>query len=97
MWQAAYADGAWTASVGAIFNLNTGASRKTSGLTGQALVIATALQTYGAIVMEVGPKYFQLEGEPSATCWNAADLAELSAIPTSAFEVVETGAVNNGP
>lgn len=67
-----------------------------SRFTGQALTIAKAGKKFGFIVMDGGPRLFQLEGE-TGTCWNARELAELHAIPTSALEVVETGRVITPP
>ena len=63
-----------------------------ASLTGQALIIATALQRYGGIVKDVGQTGFSLEGE-TGTCWNAKDLAQLDNIPVSDLEVLNTGAV----
>jgi len=68
------------------------ASYNLSRFTGQALTIARAGKQFGFIVMDGAPRHFQLEGE-TGTCWNARELAELNAIPTSALEVVETGRV----
>ena len=68
-------------------------SYDTSRLTGQAHIIAVALQRYGAFVTDTGPKYLQLEGEPSSTCWNDSELAELDTIQNTDLEVVQTGPV----
>ncbi len=64
-------------------------------LTGQARVIAVALRRYGALVMDTaGPsERLQLEAEPSGTCWNQRELAELGIIQTTDLEVVQTGPV----
>lgn len=67
-----------------------------SRFTGQALTIAKAGKKFGYIVMDGGPRLFQLEGE-TGKCWNAKQLAELTAIPTSALEVVETGSIIEPP
>jgi hypothetical protein len=67
-----------------------------SKFTGQALTIAKAGKKFGYIVMDGGPRLFQLEGE-TGKCWNAKQLAELTAIPTSALEVVETGSIIEPP
>lgn len=64
-----------------------------SQLKGQARIIAVALQRYGAIVMDAGPRYLQLEGEPSSTCWNEGELARLDTIQNTDLEVVQTGPV----
>ncbi|MFY9720561.1 MAG: hypothetical protein WAK16_13060 [Candidatus Cybelea sp.] len=71
------------------------ASYNVSRFTGQALTIAKAGKMFGFIVMDGAPRHFQLEGE-TGTCWNAGELAQLNAIPTSALEVVETGNVITG-
>ncbi len=68
------------------------ASYSLSRFTGQALIIAKAGKKFGYIVMDGSPRLFQLEGE-TGTCWNAGELAQLTTIPTSALEVVETGKV----
>jgi hypothetical protein len=63
-------------------------------LTGQALVIATAMQQYGLIVADNGSNwYFQGAPDPG---WNDNDLDQLKSIPGTAFEVVDTGAVQTG-
>lgn len=59
------------------------------GLTGQARVIAVALQQYGFIVADNGSNWF-FQGAPSPG-WNDAELNQLKAIPGTAFEVVDTG------
>jgi hypothetical protein len=69
-------------------------SYDTRQLTGQAHIIAVALQQYGALVTDTGPKYLQLEGEPSSTCWNDSELAELGTIHNTDLEVVQTGPVH---
>jgi hypothetical protein len=65
-----------------------------SRLTGQAHIIAVALQRYGALVTDTGPQYLQLEGEPSSTCWNESELAELDSVQNTDLEVVQTGPVH---
>lgn len=60
-----------------------------SGLTGQARVIAVALQRYGFIVADNGSNWY-FQGAPSAG-WNDTDLNQLKAVPGTAFEVVDTG------
>jgi hypothetical protein len=62
-----------------------------SGLTGQARVIATAMQRYGLIVADNGSNWF-FQGAPSPG-WDDEDLNQLKGIPGTAFEVVDTGPV----
>lgn len=63
-------------------------------LTGQAKVIAAAMQRYGLIVADNGSNwYFQGAPEPG---WNDSDLNQLKGIPGTAFEVVDTGPVQSG-
>ena len=68
------------------------ASFDTSQLTGQALVIAVAMQRYGVIVADNGSNWY-FQGAPSAG-WNDDDLNQLKAISGSNFEVVDTGPVH---
>jgi hypothetical protein len=70
------------------------ASFDTSRLTGQARVIAVAMQRYGLIVADNGSNWF-FQGAPSAG-WNDDDLNQLKAISGSNFEVVDTGPVHPG-
>ena len=63
-------------------------------LTGQAKVIATAMQQYGLIVADNGSNWF-FQGAPNLG-WNDDDLNQLKGIPGSAFEVVDTGPVVTG-
>lgn len=65
-----------------------------SSLTGQARIIAVALQQYGFIVADNGSNWF-FQGGPSPG-WNDDDLGQLKAIPGSAFEVVDTGPTHTG-
>src|SRR5690606_38379411 len=58
-------------------------------LTGQARVIATAMQRYGVIVADNGSNWF-FQGAPSPG-WDDDDLNQLKEIPGDAFEVVYTG------
>ena len=60
-------------------------------LTGQARVIAVAMQRYGVIVADNGSNWF-FQGAPSPG-WNDDDLNQLKSVPGSAFEVVDTGPV----
>ena len=70
------------------------ASYDISGLTGQSLVIATAMKTYGMLVADNGSNwYFQGQGGSPASCWHNNDLDQLKNIPNTAFEVVETGKI----
>jgi hypothetical protein len=62
-----------------------------SGLTGQAQVIATAMQRYGLIVADNGSNWF-FQGAPSPG-WDDEELDQLKSIPGTAFEVVDTGPV----
>ena len=63
-------------------------------LTGQAKVIAAAMQRYGLIVADNGSNwYFQGAPDPG---WNDTDLDQLKRIPGTAFEVVDTGPVQQG-
>lgn len=71
--------------------LRLSASFDLSGFTGQALVIATAMQHYGLIVADNGSNWF-VTGE-SSPGWDDDDLNQLKAIPGTAFEVVDTGPV----
>jgi hypothetical protein len=64
----------------------------TSQLTGQARVIAVAMQRYGLIVADNGSNWF-FQGAPSAG-WNDDDLNQLKGISGSNFEVVDTGPVH---
>ena len=60
-----------------------------SGLSGQAGVIAVALQRYGFIVADNGSNWY-FQGAPNPG-WNDADLNQLKTLPGTAFEVVDTG------
>jgi hypothetical protein len=62
-----------------------------SGFTGQARVIAEAMQRYGLIVADNGSNwYFTGAADPR---WNDDDLDQLKTVPGTAFEVVDTGPV----
>jgi hypothetical protein len=70
------------------------ASYDISKITGQSLVIAVAMKTYGMFVADNGSNwYFQGEGGKAASCWNDNDLNQLKNVPGSAFEVVKTGKI----
>jgi hypothetical protein len=73
--------------------LRLAASYDISALTGQARVIATAMQRYGLIVADNGSNWFFQGGTDPR--WNDDDLSQLKAIPGSAFEVVDTGPVQS--
>jgi hypothetical protein len=65
-----------------------------AALTGQAKVIATAMQRYGLIVADNGSNWY-FQGAPNPG-WNDDDLNQLKSIPGSEFEVVDTGPVQTG-
>jgi hypothetical protein len=67
------------------------ASFDLGGLTGQARVIAEAMQRYGLIVADNGSNWY-FQGAPSAG-WDDDDLRQLTAISGADFEVVDTGPV----
>ena len=69
------------------------ASYPVSQLTGQARVIAVAMQNYGLIVADNGSNWF-FQGAPSPG-WDDDDLNQLKDIPGTAFEVVDTGPVHS--
>lgn len=74
--------------------LRLSASFDIGSLTGQAKIIATAMQRYGLIVADNGSNwYFQGAPDPG---WNDSDLNQLKGIPGTAFEVVDTGPVQSG-
>jgi hypothetical protein len=67
------------------------ASYDISTLTGQAKVIAVAMQHYGLIVADNGSNwYFQGGTDPR---WDDTSLDQLKSIPGTAFEVVDSGPV----
>ena len=57
-------------------------------LTGQARVIATAMQRYGVIVADNGSNWY-FQGAPSPS-WDDDDLGQLKAVSGDWFEVVDT-------
>ncbi|MGB3411269.1 MAG: hypothetical protein WBA45_08715 [Microthrixaceae bacterium] len=59
-----------------------------SGLAPDALVIAKALQTHGAIVDDTGPEYMGLGGENDER-WNDVEIETLKQLKLSDFEVVD--------
>jgi hypothetical protein len=79
-------------AMGMRFRLSAGFN--VAALTGQAKVIATAMQRYGLIVADNGSNWF-FQGAPNPG-WNDDDLNQLKSIPGTAFEVVDTGPVQTG-
>jgi hypothetical protein len=74
--------------------LRLSAAYDITALTGEARVIAEAMQRYGLMVADNGSNwFFQGASDPR---WNDDDLNQLKAIPGSAFEVVDTGPVRTG-
>ncbi len=71
--------------------LRLSADFNVSGLTGQARVIAVAMQEYGVIVADNGSNWF-FQGAPDPG-WSDDDLNQLKSISGSNFEVVDTGPV----
>lgn len=67
------------------------ASYDTSGLTGQAKVIATALKKYGLILADNGGRWF-FQGEVNDG-WIDSDLDQLKQIRGTDFEAVDTGPI----
>lgn len=65
------------------------ASYDVSHLTGQALVIATAMKKYGMILADNGSSWFFTGATDPG--WNDDQLSQLKSIPGSAFEAVDTG------
>ena len=61
---------------------------------GDLLVILTALQRYGMIVADNGSAWF-ISGATDPR-WNDNDLEQLKGVPGTAFEFVDTGAVEAG-
>ncbi len=74
--------------------LRLSANFDVNSLTGQARVIAAAMQRYGLIVADNGSNWF-FQGAPDPG-WNDDELNQLKAIPGTAFEVVDTGPVQTG-
>jgi hypothetical protein len=69
-----------------------------SRFTGQAHIIAEAMKNYGLFfetLTRVGSPYnWVLVGQGDDTsCWNESQLNQLTSIPNTAFQVVETGAI----
>lgn len=61
----------------------------TSKFTGQALVVLTALKTYGMFVADTGTDWYITGGTDAR--WNDDDLNQLKTVPGGAFEAVDTG------
>jgi hypothetical protein len=64
-----------------------------SGFHGQSLVILQAMKTYGMIVADNGSSWF-FQGAAD-TRWNDDDLGQMKSVPDSAFEAVDTGAIQH--
>lgn len=62
-----------------------------TALTGQARVIAEAMQRYGVIVADNGSNWY-FQGAPDPR-WDDEDLDQLKGVPGTAFEVVDMGPV----
>jgi hypothetical protein len=62
-------------------------------LTGQARVIAVAMQRYGLIVADNGSNWY-FQGAPSPF-WDDDDLGQLKQISGASFEVVDTGPIRH--
>ena len=61
----------------------------TSGFSGEARVIATALKRYGVITADNGSNWY-ISGSTDRR-WDDDDLNQLKEIPGDAFEVVDPG------
>lgn len=71
------------------------ASYDISGLTPEAMVVAQALKTYGAILTDNGASW-HLQGVPDPR-FNDGDLHSLTQIPASAFEAVDESSLEISP
>ena len=71
--------------------LRLASSFDVSTLTGQARVIAVAMQRYGLIVADNGSNWY-FQGAPSPF-WDDDDLGQLKQISGASFEVVDTGPI----
>ena len=67
------------------------ASFDVTSLTGQARIVAVAMQRYGLIVADNGSNWY-FQGAPSPG-WDDDDLSQLKAIDGTWFEAVDTGPV----
>ena len=61
-----------------------------SDMTGQALVIATALKHYGMILADNGSNWYISGERDQGGCWDDDDLDQLKDIPGTAFEVIQS-------
>jgi hypothetical protein len=64
-----------------------------SRYTGQARVMLNAMRRYGLIVADTGANWYVSGGTDSR--WNDDDLAQLHSVPGTAFEAVNTGAIQH--
>jgi len=78
--------------MGARFRLK--ASYDCSAMSSEAKVVCAALKQYGMIVADNGSNWY-ISGEHDPR-WNDDALSDLGAIPGSAFEAVQTGAITTG-
>ena len=69
------------------------ASFSLAGYHGEALIILTALKTYGMIVADNGSSWY-ISGDTDSR-WNDNDLNQLKTVPGNAFEAVETGPIQH--
>ncbi|HUZ68201.1 MAG TPA: hypothetical protein VMU65_00685 [Candidatus Saccharimonadales bacterium] len=69
------------------------ASFSLAGFHGEALVILTALKTYGMMVADNGSSWY-VSGDTDPR-WNDNDLNQLKTVPGNAFEAVETGPIQH--
>jgi hypothetical protein len=67
------------------------ASYDVSHVTGESLVILTALKKYGMMVADNGSSWY-ISGSTDMR-WNDDDLNQVKSVPGSAFEVVKTGSI----
>jgi hypothetical protein len=67
------------------------ASYDLSKVTGASKVILTALKKYGMFLADNGSDWY-ISGATDPT-WNDDDLAQMKAVPASAFEVVKLGTI----
>jgi hypothetical protein len=74
------------------------ASYDISSFNSVSQIILTAMKKYGMFVADNGSNwYFQGEGTGNnpSSCWNNNQLDELKTVPGTAFEVVQTGAIQH--
>jgi hypothetical protein len=71
--------------------LRMSAAYDLSGYHGQSRVILEALKRYGMIVADNGGSWFITGARDSR--WNDGDLEQMKEVPSSAFEVVNTGPI----